>query len=438
MLCALFVFLLSGFAKASSPGEELTVYLMTMGPGEHPFTKFGHSAIWVHDARQQRDQIYNYGTFAFDSRTLLLDSVQGKLPYWLSLQSLSATLRTYGAQRRSLLASELDLTPKERAELYAALRENERPEHRYYRYDYYRDNCATRIRDVIDRFVAGQVRAQSQQPASMSFRSHTLRLVADDPLLYAGLDVAVGRQTDAPITFWDEGFLPQKLHDLLAHTRVQRDGSERPLIRSERLLLDGQIPAPRSQPPDWSARAALLGLGLGAALAALGALSRTLRAARRALALVYLALGLGLGLLGSALTYLTFFSAHSAAASNYNVLLVPPWLLMLCVCSVGIWQGRPRSVAAVRWLTSSALLASVVALALHAFTRNAQNNVQELLVALPLWLGATLSAFLASSPTLGRAAAWSARAKLSVFSTTTPKAVPISIGTRDHQQTKNP
>ncbi|HEX2672805.1 MAG TPA: DUF4105 domain-containing protein, partial [Polyangiaceae bacterium] len=146
-LCFLLLVLLAMFAsstlRAAEPSAGLSISLLTMGPGAHPFTKFGHSAIWIHDPSAQIDEVYNYGTFAFDSPTLMVDSVAGKLPYWLSVQSMRGTLRTYRTQGRSLVASELELTPAEAARLYAALRENARPENAYYRYDYYRDNCST-------------------------------------------------------------------------------------------------------------------------------------------------------------------------------------------------------------------------------------------------------------------------------------------------------
>jgi hypothetical protein len=246
--------LASGSASAAEAGDSLTISLLTMGPGEHPFTKFGHSALWVHDTATGHDEIYNYGTFAFDSPTLFLDSAQGKLPYWLSVQSLGSTLRSYGEAQRSLLVSELDLTPSERDALYTALRENERPENRYYRYDFYRDNCSTRVRDAIDRVIGGQIRAQAQKPARMSFRAHTERLVADDALLYAALDVAIGRGTDSPIAFWDEGFLPSRLRDLVVNTSVVREGQKLALVKSERLLLPSSLPEPRPWPPDWIGR----------------------------------------------------------------------------------------------------------------------------------------------------------------------------------------
>jgi len=260
----------------------------------------------------------NFGTFAFDSPTLLLDSVEGLLPYWLSVQSLRGTLAAYREQGRSLLASELALRPEERAQLRAALRENALPEHRYYRYDYYRDNCATRVRDALDRVLGGQLHAQGTAPARMSYRAHTLRLVADDPVLYVALDLAVGRQTDTPINFWDEGFLPERLHDLLARTTLQRDGRAVPLVQSERLLLPTELPQPRNAPPDWRARYWALGLALGGLLLGLGLKAGKHAAARVALGVVSVVLGLPLGLLGCALCYLTFFSFHSAAAANYT------------------------------------------------------------------------------------------------------------------------
>ncbi len=377
--CAAFVVLFALPAQAE-PGDSLTVSLLTMGPGEHPFTKFGHTALWVHDAANGRDEVFNYGTFAFDSPTLLLDSVQGKLPYWLSVQGLRGTLASYGEQRRSLVASELELTPAQRLQLLAALRDNAQPEHRYYRYDYYRDNCATRVRDALDRVVGGAIRAHGGEPASMSYRAHTLRLVADDPKLYVGLDLAIGRQTDAPITFWDEAFLPERLHDLLAHTTVERAGHALPLIRSERPLLTSDLPAPRVAPPTWFGFYGGVGLSLGAALAVLGVKARWSKRALRALTTLSIALFVPLGLLGCAIAYLTFFSAHSAAAANFNVLLLPPWTLALPLVS-----SAPRLA---RLAARAAGVTTVLALVIHWFTRDSQVNGQELAFALPLWLGA--------------------------------------------------
>lgn len=393
MLLLLLALLACPALHAAEPGMELRISLLTMGPGKHPFTKFGHSALWVHDPIAHSDEVYNYGTFAFDSPTLLLDSVAGKLPYWLSVQSMRGTLRMYAEQGRSLVASELELTPAERVQLLQALRENARPEQRYYRYDYYRDNCSTRVRDVLDRVLDGRMRlGSSGQLASMSYRAHTQRLVADDPLLYAGLDLAVGRQTDPQVTFWDEAWLPERLHELFARTTVTRDGQTLPLIRSEQTLLSSRFPTPRAIPPKWGGNYAACGLTLGLSFAVLGWLARSRRRALRVtLGALYFILGTILGLLGCALCYLTFFSAHSAAASNYNVLLLPPWLLALSVAGVGVVRDKARAFQLARWAASGALLSSALALFIHISSQAPQANLQELAVALPLWLGVVLS-----------------------------------------------
>ena len=388
LLLVLLALLASPRPCAAEPGAELSISLLTMGPGKHPFTKFGHSAIWVHNATTLRDEVYNYGTFAFDSPTLVLDSVAGKLPYWLSVQSMRGTLRTYREQRRSLLASELELSPDERVRLYAALRENARPEHRYYRYDYYRDNCSTRVRDIVDRVLGKQIWHGVAEPATMSYRAHTQRLVADDRALYAALDLAVGRETDAAVTVWDEAWLPERLHALFARATVTRDGRQLPLIRSERTWLSSDFPAPRSAAPRWGGYYAAIGLALAVVVAGLGALARAGgRALRVALGALYFTLGSTLGLLGCALCYLTFFSAHSAAAANYNVLLVPPWLLALAVAGVGVMRGRARAFQLARWTAWATLGTSALALFVHAVSHAPQANLQELALALPLWLG---------------------------------------------------
>ncbi|MEP7049871.1 MAG: DUF4105 domain-containing protein [Pseudomonadota bacterium] len=395
----------SGAARAANgteTGDSLTISLLTMGPGEHPFTKFGHSAIWVHDAATGRDEIYNYGTFAFDSPTLFLDSARGTLPYWLSVQSLAGTLRSYEKAQRSLLASELELTPAQRAALHAALLENEKPEHRFYRYDFYRDNCATRVRDVIDRVLGGQIHARAHAPAKLSFRGHTLRLVADDGWLYAALGLAIGRGTDSPITFWDEGFLPARLHDLLLNTNVTRDGKQLPLVRSEHMLLPAAHFLARAWPPDWVGRYFRSGLALAALFAALGLGAHYGTRLRGVLSVAYMVLGLLLGVLGCALGYLTFMSSHFAAAANYNVLLAPPWLLVLVAIGPSMARGRPWAWRVARWLMNLTVCSTAVAVAAHAVQSFPQQNWSELAFAVPLWLGASAAAALTQTSMASR------------------------------------
>ena len=202
--------------KASAePGSEYTVSVLTFGPGDHPFFKFGHNAILVHDERTRSDWVYNFGTFAFDSPALIPVFLKGKLRYWLSRQSLPGTIAAYRRENRTIDAQELDLPPALRKKIVDALVENLKPENRYYKYDYYRDNCSTRVRDVVDLAVGGKVKEVSGGPARMTWRSHTMRLVADDWPVYLGLQVAMGDLIDKPIDVWREMFLPARLLETL-------------------------------------------------------------------------------------------------------------------------------------------------------------------------------------------------------------------------------
>ena len=45
---------------ASGPGGELTVTLVTFGIGEAVWERFGHNALWIHDAKAGTDIAYNW------------------------------------------------------------------------------------------------------------------------------------------------------------------------------------------------------------------------------------------------------------------------------------------------------------------------------------------------------------------------------------------
>jgi hypothetical protein len=202
LLAALAFALVLGLCTAAraEPGDETTISVLTMSPGDPVFFKFGHNGIWVHDARTRRDDVYNWGTFSFDEDGLIWKFFQGRLSYWLSVQSLRGTLAQYESENRYIQVQELDLTPAQKLKLVAALRENARPENRKYRYDYYQDNCSTRVRDMIDMATDGSLRAVSTAPSPLTFRTETMRLTADTLYAYTFLHSAMGSFIDQPIT----------------------------------------------------------------------------------------------------------------------------------------------------------------------------------------------------------------------------------------------
>jgi hypothetical protein len=381
------VLAVSPTASALEPPSRVSV--LTMGPGEHPFTRFGHNAILLEwDAPGQRpNAVYNYGTFEFDGLKGVSDFLAGRFRYWLSVSTLERTQRVYAKEGRSLVAQELALSADERRLLAEALTENALPEHRYYDYDYYRDNCSTRVRDALDRVLGGQLRQSVKGPGRLTFRQHTLRLVDGTSWLYAGLDAALGLPTDRPTTRWDELFLPQELHDALASSRRSLDGERVPLVKSERRLLESARTLPPRLPPERRPAFAAAGILLGGALWLLG---RTRgRGPQRALGAALALLGTSLGLLGCVFAGF-WFSKHWAAHQNLTLLLCPPWALGLAWLGVALALGRQGTLKWLRYLLLLLLTTSVAALLIALVPGSPSEGGRLSLLILPTWLGLLL------------------------------------------------
>lgn len=365
-----------------------------MGPGDHPFTRFGHNAIlleWGGGGRG-KNAVYNYGTFEFDGLNGVRDFMAGRFRYWLSVSTLEQTLRAYAAAERSLTAQELALTSAERAELYSALVENERPERRYYDYDYYRDNCSTRVRDALDGLLDGALHRSIVGPGQLTFRQHTLTRVGQAPWLYFGLDVALGAPTDRPTTRWEELFLPQELHDALAQQTRQLGGHDVPLVRHERSLLSSpKPPVPREPPARWLAFGGI-GVILGGLFAALGRGAKMRPALRVLFGASTAMVGLALGLLGVALSVF-WASKHWAAHQNPSLLGCPPWALGLVVLGVAFARGKPRSARHLRLLLGLLLSGSCLLL-VWGLASAGHEALRMALLFTPLWAGAFAGAWL--------------------------------------------
>jgi len=294
---------------------------------------------------------------------------------------------SYVSENRTIEAQELDLTPAQRAALWQSLRENARPENREYLYDYFRDNCSTRVRDAIDRAVGGRVRQAGQRPAALTFRADALRMTADFFPEYLGLDLGLGRPTDAPITLWDEAFLPERLRDLLRDVRIPGESGDKPLVKSERILFAARRPPKPDQPPGWTVYFLAAGLALGALLAGLGWLARKHPAARVGLGISSSLLGLVFGVLGLIVLSFWLFTDHKAAHANANIFLLAPWSVVLAGYGVGAALGWPAATRKALWVVAAAAGFAAIGVLVKALPGLSQDNLALAAFLLPVWLG---------------------------------------------------
>lgn len=306
---------------ASVPGDELTIALMTMGVGAEVYERFGHNAIVVEDRLRGASTAYNYGMFSFQQENFLLRFIQGRMRYWMQAGPTDLELPKYRARHRSVWLQELNLTPAERLALRDFLEWNARPENRFYQYDYYLDNCSTRVRDALDRVLGGAFRAAMQQPASGSYRFHTQRLNTHNLPLYTGLLLALGQGADRPVTRWEEMFLPLKLREYLREVRVRDStGAMVPLVRAEYTLYQSDAYPVPDVPPSWDLQYLVVGFLLGGLLLWGNSPAERRGWPRRVARGMATGWALLTGLAGATLAGLWAFTDHAIAARNENVL----------------------------------------------------------------------------------------------------------------------
>ncbi len=374
-------------------GSELTISLVTMGPGDVVYERFGHNAIWVHDSLRHRDIQYNYGLFDFRQKNFILRFVQGRMLYAMGGLDAASSMADYAEHNRTIWVQELNLTPAQRADLRDFLVWNARREHRNYRYDYYLDNCSTRVRDALDRVLGGRIKAATDTaPAGTTFRFHTARLTTNNPLMFTGLMLGLGEPVDRPISKYEEMFLPLAFREHIRSIRVPGpDGRAIPLVRSEQTVYLSTADAPPTAPPRWLPAYLALGLALGALLWFGGVRAGRSRGARALLAGVGGLWGLASGVAGLVLAGLWLFTDHAAAWHNENLFQFTPLALPLAVLLPFAAFGRAGARRGAARLAAVIVLIGVAGILFKLVPGVRQVNAMLIAFALPanlgLWLG---------------------------------------------------
>lgn len=380
-------------ASAYEPGSELDVSLLTFGPGEIYWERFGHNAIAIRDRRSGAAWSVNYGIFDFEEASFFVNFLRGRMYYTIDAAPMDRDIANYREQGRAVLEQTLRLTPAQRLALRDFLQWNLRPENARYRYEYFSANCSTKVRDALDRVLGGAIKRSLETRS----RGYTYRLQADHLLapvagLMLPMDLGLGPYADRPLSFWEESFIPAEFARHLALVRVDGAGGESlPLVVETRVLAEA-APALAAADTVWLRRHGPYPLGYALPVAAVsGALCLLLfalaRSPRPRAALVFAfaacAFALVAGLGGLLLGALWLLTEHVSAWRNENLLLLDPLLLLLLPA---LWRTRhtgatPGRVA--RGLAWLVLLLALAALALKVLPWFAQNNAVWIALLLP-------------------------------------------------------
>ncbi|WP_430388236.1 DUF4105 domain-containing protein [Dyella sp. 20L07] len=366
---------------ANAPGANLEVSLITYGPGDTYWERFGHDAIELRDTVSGEAVTFNYGVFDFDENGFLLHFAAGRMHYLMDAAPSDVDQQYYVSVGRSVTRQQLAFTPEQAVDLRDYLLWNLRPENVRYDYDYYANNCATRVRDALDKALGGTLKTQLEaRPGGMTFRQQTARLMSQQAWLMLILDLGLGPYADQPLTAWQESFLPMVLQTEISQVTVtDAQGATHPLVLNEQLLSPNRLIAPPANAPDLRLPLGLAGLVFAGILIAARRFAPTVYAL---LGSVYLVLA---GLVGVILLGLWTLTTHHSAWANVNLLLFNPLAFLLLPA---LWRTRRGGTVSRRVdaLIVLQLLAALVAILLHLLPGVVQQNQPWLLFALPCWL----------------------------------------------------
>ena len=330
-------------ALAAPAPAALRIGVMTMQPGEIFWERFGHDAIVVDDPAHGEPISSNFGFFDPTEPGFIPRFIHGQMRYQLVALPMREDLAYYRDVGRGVSIQWLNLTPAQAAQLSNALAVNALPQNARYSYDYFTDNCATRVRDAIDRALGGRLKDQlSARSRGNTYRSEAVRLASPAPLMWLGFDIGLGPFADVPLARWQEAFVPMRLADSLREATAS-DG--RSLVLSEQQLLPQRLaPAPAEFARPWWPWL-LWGVAIAFVLIVLG------RRAPRALAAIAIPAWTLCGLLGLLMLFIWFDTAHRAGWANQNLLLFNPACLLLLPGAWHLLRGRAAGEWFGRWLT---------------------------------------------------------------------------------------
>lgn len=381
----------------TGPGSELSVTLITYGVGEQVWERFGHNALWIHDAKLGTDVAYNWGLFDFEQPGFFRRFLTGDTKYWMAGEDAYTMVAAYHDIGRPITLQKLNLTPSQALALRDFVERNAREENKYYRYDYFRDNCSTRLRDAIDRALGGALRAATDtMQTPVSYRSESLRLTEGDDPVQTGIDVALGRPADAPLTAWQSFFIPMRLRDGVRIVKVpSARGGTVPLVADEQTMTPpsgaARVLEARAA-TSHTARNLMAGAAVAAILLLLRLLMRGQRWAGWLLALLGIVWSLVCGALGVVLLLAWLATRHVFWAWNENLLLLSPLSLLLIVFTpAALLAGR--AVRRARVVAGIVVGMGLAALAL-SMTPGGQSNLEIVALILPVHVALAFALFL--------------------------------------------
>jgi hypothetical protein len=353
LACLIFIVFAQGASATVNYhfGELPRMSLLTCSPGEELYTCFGHSAIRYTDTLNGEwvDFVFNYGTFEF-SDDFYLKFARGKLNYMLSVEEFAGFQQQYLFGGRGILENEFLLNAEEIRFLGALLIENAKKENRYFQYDFFYDNCATRVRDIVLKAFPEIQQNEKTFSNRPRFRHDIDVYLAHQYWADFGIDLVLGKPCDKTPEAGQTSFLPDSLQSNMMAWTIN---GKKVLGRTNEILpIDDSLfekHSPSAKPIFYVTLSALLFAGFSLYL---GWKKRGWNLSER------LFLGF-FGVLGIVLFVMWFLTDHTTTKWNFNILWANPMLFALAFARMNTMNAWVRKYAFLQMGFSAYVLLSV-------------------------------------------------------------------------------
>lgn len=348
LLCAASVF----GQKPDSVLSEPTVSLLTCAPGCEIYELEGHTGLRLRT--DSIDIVANWGLFDFASPNFVYRFVKGETDYMAGICPTELFLAQYIYEKRRVTEQVLNLTPTQANRVMELVMENCAPQNRVYRYNYVRNNCATKPVAVIEAVVGEPIEfgVPAQACENDTWRTVMSRYHKNYPWYQFGIDLALGNGIDFPITNREQMFAPQSLMEMMANATItDSSGTRKPLVMCTNILTPGDACGTVRAATPWY----MTPLFWGCVLLIITAIASwrnitSLKFGKWFDSIFYSVLGLD----GLIIAFLVFVSVHEATTPNYLILWINPLCLLVPIL---MWNKKGRSTLYIyQWLNLCAII----------------------------------------------------------------------------------
>ncbi len=333
--------------------DSAQISLLTNAPwDEAVYSLFGHTSVRVNDSAKNIDYVFNFGIFNMNKKNFIFLFIKGETDYMVAAYPYSYYIAEQQQRGTGVVEQVFNLTTDEKQDMFDALMVNTLPENRVYRYNYFYDNCATRPRDIIEKYIKGKI-LYNPTDKEQTYRDLVKECVQVQPWYEFGIDLVIGSQADKIITDRQKDFLPEYLMRAYQGATIQGDSIQRNMLISTTTILN---PTPFEEKfPITPLYGGLILLTVAILISYLSYKNRKSTLGKTFDTLLFFVAGTA----GCIIFFLMYFSEHPCTNPNWNIIWLNP--LQIIVSLLFFVKSLSKCIYYYHFINFVALLAFLLA-----------------------------------------------------------------------------